>query len=131
MGRSGGSMPWQKAPQSLVELFDEVLPDSPLVERRKMFGYPAAFVGGHLFAGVFQDRMFARLPDDVRARLEAAHGPTPLEPMPGRPMKAYAVFPDAVMVDEAALAELLASALAGAAAMPPKEKPAKARRAKG
>jgi TfoX/Sxy family transcriptional regulator of competence genes len=26
----------------------------PEIQQRKMFGYPAAFVNGHMFAGVFQ-----------------------------------------------------------------------------
>lgn len=53
-----------------------------------MFGYPAAFVNGNMFTGVFADRVFVRLPADELA--EAARlGGKLLEPMPGRPMKAY------------------------------------------
>jgi len=122
-------MTWMKAPQSLVELFDETLPHAPAVERRKMFGYPAAFVNGNMFAGVFQDQVFARLAPAEKAALEAVHGPHPFEPMAGRPMQAYVRAPDAVMADEAALADFLAKGLAFTAALPAKEKTAKAPKA--
>lgn len=61
-----------------------------------MFGYPAAFVNGNMFTGVFADRMFLRLPPDVVA--EAARlGGKPFEPMPGRPMRAYTEIPDQIV----------------------------------
>ena len=111
-------MSWTKSPQSLVDLFDESLPDDPRLQRRKMFGYPAVFVGGNMAAGLFQDRMFARLSDEDRARLPG--GGDYFEPMPGRPMKAYAVIPDDVIADEQALAGVLAQAVSFTAALPPK-----------
>jgi hypothetical protein len=114
---------WAKSPQSLVDLFTECLPDDPRLERRKMFGYPAVFVGGHLATGLFQDRVFARLADEDRARLPG--GGDYFEPMPGRPMKAYAVIPDDIVADEAALAEVLAKAVGFTASMPPKAPKAK------
>src|SRR5260370_40671919 len=117
-------MAWIKSPQSLIDLFAEALPDDPRVERRKMFGYPAAFVRGNMMAGCFQDGMFARLSPTDRAALEATHGPLPFEPMPGRPMKDYTRLPDDVLADEASTAAVLASALAWSAALPAKEKKA-------
>ena len=116
-------MAWTKSPQSLVDLFAESLPDDPRAERRKMFGYPAIFVGGNMCAGLFQDRMFARLSDaDARA---LPGGMKPFEPMAGRPMKGYALIPDEILADEERLAATLAKAVAFTAAMPPKEKKAK------
>jgi TfoX/Sxy family transcriptional regulator of competence genes len=113
-------MAWIKAPQSLIDLFVESLPDDARIERRKMFGYPAIFVGGNMCSGLFQDQMFARLaPADADA---LPGGAKPFEPMPGRPMKGYALIPDDVLADEARLTETLAKAVAFTAAMPPKEK---------
>jgi TfoX/Sxy family transcriptional regulator of competence genes len=109
---------WVKAPQSLIDLFTECLPDDPRLERRKMFGYPAVFVSGNMAAGLFQDRVFARLSDEDRARLPG--GGDYFEPMPGRPMKAYAVIPDDVVADEQALAEVLARSVSFTVALPPK-----------
>ena len=40
-------MPWKKSSPSLIAVFDAVLP-AGIAERRQMFGYPCAFVGGNL-----------------------------------------------------------------------------------
>lgn len=113
-------MEWTKSPQGLIDLFTECLPDDPRIERRKMFGYPAVFVHGNMCAGLFGDRVLARLSDTERAALPG--GGDYFEPMPGRPMKAYAVLPDEVVADEEALAKVLALAVAFTAALPPKVK---------
>lgn len=120
-------MAWEKSPRALVELFDECLPTDPRIERRQMFGYPAAFVHGNMFAGLFQDQVIARLPANSPADMDAAHGAIPFEPMPGRVMRAYAVMPEAVVIDDEALAKALRHAFAYAASLPPKEKKAKSR----
>ncbi|HLZ84322.1 MAG TPA: TfoX/Sxy family protein [Caulobacteraceae bacterium] len=120
-------MAWSKAPQSLVDLFAVVLPNDVRVERRKIFGYPAAFVNGNMFAGLFQDQMFARLAPDERAALEAAHGPLPFEPMAGRPMKDYTRLPDEVLEDEGEATALMARAFRWSAALPAKVKKPKAK----
>lgn len=116
-------MEWIKSPQGLIDLFTECLPDHPRLQRRKMFGYPAVFVHGNLCAGLFQDRVFARLSDQDRANLPG--GGDHFEPMPGRPMRAYAVIPDEIVADEIRLAAVLASAVKFTAILPPKEKKAK------
>jgi TfoX/Sxy family transcriptional regulator of competence genes len=113
-------MAWTKSPQGLVDLFTESLPDDARLERRTMFGCPCVFVGGNLCAGLLQDRMFVRLSAEDRARLPG--GGAYFEPMPGRPMKAYAVLPDEVLADEAAVERALARAVAFTASLPPKER---------
>lgn len=123
-------MAWTKASQGMIDLFDACLPDGPGLERRKMFGYPCAFVNGNMFAGLFQEIAFARLPPGLHAELDAEFGAQVFEPMPGRPMRAYVVLPEAVLDDESRYAEVLAAAYAFTSAMPPKEKkPAKPRKA--
>jgi TfoX/Sxy family transcriptional regulator of competence genes len=119
-------MEWIKSPQGLIDLFTESLPDDPRLERRKMFGYPVVFVNGNMCAGLFQDRVFARLSNEDRATLPG--GGDYFEPMPGRPMKAYAVIPDEVVADEEKLVGVLARAVAFTAVQPPKaKKPAKSK----
>lgn len=115
---------WEKSPETLVQLFGRVLPEAPKVERRKMFGYPCAFVNGNMFAGLFGAQMFVRLPAEERQALVADRGAKPLEPMPGRPMKDYIVVPPALMMREADLKSLAARALAFGASLPPKVKKA-------
>jgi hypothetical protein len=113
-------MAWTKAPQSMVDLFDAHLPSGPGLERRRMFGYPTAFVNGHLFAGLFQDIAFARLPPGLHAELDAEFGARHFEPMPGRPMRAYVVLPEDVVEDEDRFAQVLSAAYAFTAGLPPK-----------
>ena len=115
-------MAWTKASQGMIDLFDACLPDGPGLERRKMFGYPCAFVNGNMFAGLFQEIAFARLPPGLHAELDAEFGARAFEPMPGRPMQAYVVLPEEVLDDEARYAEVLGAAFAFTSALPPKEK---------
>lgn len=44
---------WKPAPQKSIEAFEASLCFIPDITQRKMFGYPAAFVNGYLFAGLF------------------------------------------------------------------------------
>src|SRR5205823_5011727 len=59
-------MKMKPSPPKLIALFDDVVPGPP-AERRKMFGYPAAFVNGHLFMGLFEDVLMLRLGEADRA----------------------------------------------------------------
>ena len=88
-----GKMKWKKVSEGLKSMFDEVLPDDPRVERRKMFGCPCAFINGNMFAGLHQDNMMLRLPEPERARFLKEFQTTLFEPMPGRAMKEYVVVP--------------------------------------
>ncbi len=115
---------WEKSPEALVQLFDRVLPESPNVERRKMFGYPCAFVNGNMFAGLFAKQMFVRLPAEERLSMMADEDAKLLEPMPGRPMKDYIVVPPALMSHETALKGLVTRALTFGAGLSPKIKKA-------
>jgi TfoX/Sxy family transcriptional regulator of competence genes len=115
---------WEKPPDALVELFGRVLPEAPHIERRKMFGYPCAFVNGNMFAGLFASQLFVRLPEEERRSLMADQGAKPLEPIPGRPMKDYIVVPPALMTREADLKSLVARAMTFGASLAPKIKKA-------
>ena len=115
-------MDWQKSPESLVQTFAEALPEAPTVERRRMFGFPAAFAGGNMFAGLHGNDVLVRLPEDARATLLSEPGAHLFEPMAGRPMREYVVLPPSVVADLAALREWLDRGFQFASAMPPKEK---------
>ena len=107
---------WTKAPDSLVIRFADAIERLPTVEARKMFGYPAAFVNGNMFAGLFQSHMIVRLPEDDRRR----SGAPAFEPMLGRPMREYVVVPPDVLGSSTALDEWLRKAHGFAASLPPK-----------
>jgi hypothetical protein len=111
---------FSKSPPELVERFGAVLDRYPAAARKKMFGYPAAFVGGNMATGLFADRWVVRLPD---AEIEAAKaaGAGSFEPVPGKPMKAFVAIPQADVDDDVAVAAWVERGLAHAASMPPKK----------
>jgi TfoX/Sxy family transcriptional regulator of competence genes len=115
-------MAWTKSSESLVNLFDEVLPDAPGVERRQMFGYPCAFVNGNMFMGLHQDNMILRLATDDREAFIATYGTELFDPMGGRPMKEYPVVPAAMFKDHALLREWIGKSLIYGSSLPKKEK---------
>jgi TfoX/Sxy family transcriptional regulator of competence genes len=121
---------WREPDTHLVEVLDATIAgldfDAP-IDFRPMFGCPAYFTGGNMFAGVWQDTVMLRLPEDQRLLAHAA-GAGPFEPMPGRPMKEYVALPASMVEDPAKAAEWVGRAAAYAASRPPKApKPKKPR----
>ena len=100
------------------------MPGLPAVER-KMFGYPAGFVNGNLFMGLFQESMILRLPEGAREEFLKLHGAKLFEPMPGRPMREYVGVPQSVMRDKKELTKWVARAFEYGASLKPKSKAAK------
>jgi TfoX/Sxy family transcriptional regulator of competence genes len=120
-GGAGREMPkWQPASDEIKRQFEEAILPLPGAEVRKMFGYPAAFYNGQMFACVFGEQMIVRLPQAEKAELLARPGAALFEPMPGRVMREYVVLPPAAIADASALDEWLDRALAYVAALPPK-----------
>jgi TfoX/Sxy family transcriptional regulator of competence genes len=111
--------PWRKPDAELVERFGEVTAGIEGVEVRKMFGSPAAFVGGNMAAGLHQDTFMVRLPDDERAERLGA-GWSLFEPMPGRPMREYVALPPEVAGDVDAARGWIERAAAYTRTLPPK-----------
>lgn len=124
-GATLARMPWKKSSDALVAAFDAALPDDASVERRKMFGFPSAFVNGQMFTGLFQEEMFVRLAEAERDKLVTTARWRVFEPMPGRPMREYVVIPEGVLDDAAATKKWVKRALDFAATLPPKKKPEK------
>jgi TfoX/Sxy family transcriptional regulator of competence genes len=111
---------FEKSPPELVARFGEIAPRFGNAEQRKMFGYPALFVGGNLATGLFADTWMVRLaPADLDA-LMAVPGAAPFSPMPGRTMTGYATLPADVVADDAALESWVARAVAFAGSLPAK-----------
>jgi hypothetical protein len=122
-------MKWRRSPDSLVQAFDHSLPVVEGVERRAMFGYPCAFLHGHLFCGLHQESIIVLLADSRRDEL-VAEGATVFEPMPGRAMKEYVVVPAEIVADRQRLRALLSDALAHASSLVPREATARAAKKK-
>lgn len=85
-------MALRKSPPALVGAFARALPKDRLIERRTMFGFPAAFVNGNLFCGLHQEDVLVRLPPERREELGKAGG-SRWEPTPGRVMREYMLLP--------------------------------------
>lgn len=85
-----------------------------------MFGYPCAFVGGNMFMGLFEDRMFLRLPPADREKLIDRLGAEPFEPTPGRRMTEYVVLPPSIVDDDAVIGIWVQRALSYTRTLPPK-----------
>ena len=111
---------FSKSPPDLVERFAVVMDGYPDAARRKMFGYPAAFIGGNMATGLFADQWVVRLPDDEIEPAKAS-GARGFEPMPGKPMKAFVVVPAEDVDDDAAIRAWVERGLALARSMPPKK----------
>ena len=80
-----GAMP--KPSDQAKAAFTKLVPDEPAVTMRPMFGNLAAFVNGNMFAGLFGEDLFVRLPDDQSAPIRTQGGrelmPSPLaDPSP-------------------------------------------------
>ena len=114
-------MDWKKAPEELVNFLNEKMKDKNC-DYRKMFGYPAYFVNGNMFAGVHGDNLFLRLSDsDIATVKKSFKGVGNFEPMPGRPMKGYVVLPKTVYMDDKLFDEVVAKSIAYASTLKPKK----------
>ncbi len=104
---------WKKVPPELATRFLAALPAQANVERRQMFGCPCAFVNGNMFAGLHEDRLIVRLPD------EAVQRPCVIM---GRTMKQYALFADALTLPPKDMAQWVQRGYAFTQALPAKVK---------
>jgi TfoX/Sxy family transcriptional regulator of competence genes len=112
--------PFTKSSPEIVARFDEVAPRHPAAQRRKMFGYPALFVGGNFATGLFEERWVVRLGPEDLEELLATPGASTFSPMPGRAMKGWGALPPAVVADDDGLDRWVERALAFAASLPAK-----------
>jgi TfoX/Sxy family transcriptional regulator of competence genes len=110
----------QKASPALVETFERAFPDDPSAQRKQMFGFPAGFVNGNMFSGLFEQDLVLRLAEADRRAIVEQHGALPFEPM-GRPMTGYVRAPAAMLDQPAVLREWVRRAFDYAAALPPKQ----------
>ena len=115
-------MAWTKSPQPLIDLFDQSVPSSASVSRRKMFGYPAAFANGNLFIGLHQSDFIMRLSEEDRARFRVQYGERIFEPMKGRPMREYVRLPEELLANARKRAPWIKRSLEYAEGVKPKEK---------
>ena len=112
-------MAWKKSPPELIAAFEKAKPSGPSVTARLMFGYPALFLNGNMFAGTYQDKVVVRFGEE--RTIAGATTAKTFEPMPGRPMKEYVVVPDVVVKSPAKLRAWVDKAHAYAKKLPAKK----------
>ena len=101
--------------------FSRLVPGEPAITLRPMFGNLAAFVNGNMFAGLFGEGLFVRLPDDEAAAV-IKKGGQPFEPVAGHRMGGYVMVPGDWRKKPDSVRPLIGRALTLTRAMPPKAK---------
>jgi len=124
---TGGAMP--RPTEDAKTSFRAILPDDEAVAVRPMFGNIAAFHNGNMFAGLFGEDLFVRLPEAERAEL-LEQGGTVFEPMPGRAMKDYVTVPGTWTQDPEGTRTWLLRSFELARTLPAKE-PSRKKRGQG
>ena len=118
MSRMGpGMMP--KPSEQAKEAFGRLVPDEPSVTMRPMFGNISAFVNGNMFAGLFGEDLFVRLPEEQAAPIRKQGGRN-FEPVAGHAMSGYVVVPTTWSSKPAASKAWIAAALSFTRGLPPK-----------
>ncbi|HEY8738417.1 MAG TPA: TfoX/Sxy family protein [Candidatus Dormibacteraeota bacterium] len=115
--------PMPAMPKSTVEAttaFLALVPKDPALTTRPMFGNMAAFINGNMFAGLFGDDLFVRLPDVERAKVKQQGGKD-FEPMPGRAMTGYVCVAATWRAGPAPARAAIAQALTWTRQMPAKK----------
>lgn len=113
-----GSMP--KPSEQANTAFRGLLPKDPAVTLKPMFGNLASFVNGNMFAGLFGEDLFVRLPDDERDQVKKQGG-RDFEPMPGRAMKGYVCVPGNWQKKPIEARAWISRSLAWSGGLPPKK----------
>jgi TfoX/Sxy family transcriptional regulator of competence genes len=112
-----GSLP--KPTEQAKAAFTKLVPDEPAVTLKPMFGNLSAFVNGNMFAGLFGEDLFVRLPEPEIAAVKKRGG-RDFEPMAGHAMRGYVVVPSTWRTMPAPASILVKRALGVTRAMPAK-----------
>lgn len=115
-------MAWKKSSPELIALFEKIIPPDPLIEPRKMFGYPCCFVAGNMMMGLHQENLILRLPKEDREKFLEMAGTSQFEPMAGHVMKEYVAVSDELKADIKQLAQWVMRSFDYVKSLPPKVK---------
>ena len=120
---------WKKSSQELIEAFYSTLENETILEMRKMFGYPCAFIKGNMCTGLHEENWIIRLSEEDLQEIKATYNANPFEPMKGRVMRQYVAIPEEIKADPVLLKNWLAKSIAFTSSLPiktPKKKKKKA-----
>jgi TfoX/Sxy family transcriptional regulator of competence genes len=115
-------MEWKKASTELVDFIADKMKNVNC-DYKKMFGYPAYFIQGNMFAGVHGDKLFLRLSDaDMADIMKNCNEVTSFEPMPGHAMNGYVVLPKTIYSDNKLFTEWFDKSITYVSTLPGKRK---------
>jgi TfoX/Sxy family transcriptional regulator of competence genes len=113
---------WEKPSKELVELFEIIVPELPGLEKRKMFGHPAAFVNNNMFMGVKGHKLVLRLSEKDLNEFLDLDGTEIFECTPGKFWKEYTVIPEWMYEDAQLLENWIERSFKFVSNLPPKQK---------
>ena len=116
--------PFEKSPVALIEMFNKTMVEFPQAIMRKTFGYPCAYVNGHVAVGLFTGSFFLHLSPVDEAEFLKLYEAMSLAPMTNRPMKGYVVTPPRLLGDTQRLGSWIVRLLEFVSTLPLKEKKA-------
>ena len=114
-------MAWQKPSKKLSIFFEEIVPDLPGVEKKKMFGHPAAFINNNMFMGLNGERMTIKLSNNDRDDFLKIDGAEIFECTPGKVWKQYVEIPKWMYDDIPTLKKWIERSFEYVSGLPPKE----------
>jgi TfoX/Sxy family transcriptional regulator of competence genes len=115
----------EKSSPALLQAFAQTMATLPMAQTKTVFGSPAAFANGHMFAGIQNESFFLRLPDADRESFMQTVSARQWEPMAGRPMREYVVVPAPLIEAPDDLNAWLGKSIAYVQSLPPKAAKAK------
>jgi len=110
----------EKSSPALLQAFAQTMATLPMAQIKTVFGSPAAFANGHMFAGIQNESFFLRLPDAERESFMQTVSAEQWEPMAGRPMREYVVVPAPLIEAPDQLSAWLGKSIAYVQSLPPK-----------
>lgn len=72
-----------------LEVIRRIVLEHPDVRERRMFGFPAFFVGGKMFACLYENGIGIKLPASEAERALACPGISPFQPYGKKPMREW------------------------------------------
>jgi TfoX/Sxy family transcriptional regulator of competence genes len=110
----------EKSSPALLQAFAQVMATQPMAQTKTVFGSPAAFANGQMFAGIQNESFFLRLPDAERESFMQTVSAQRWEPIAGRPMREYVVVPAPLIESPDQLNAWLGKSIAYVQSLPPK-----------
>ena len=115
-------MSWKKVPRKNEESLEDLAGHFPQAYKRTMFGCPAWFINGNMFAAAHEENIIVRLAEKDREEALEEEGITPFAPMPGRAMREYVTLEPSLLSQRERLESWFEKAVDYVLTLPPKEK---------